>query len=90
MSTPAAAIGARYSRATSSTAGPLVCPRSANSTKRGHAATVSSTSWAAANASSYAWEVLVAWVQMTPIRLLRVTVIARRTAGRMTSTTGTE
>ncbi len=43
----------------------------------------------AANASSYAREVAVASVQMTPIEPLRVALTARRVAGTMTSTTGT-
>ena len=32
---------------------------------------------------------MVAWVPMTPIRPVRVVATARRTAGRITSTTGT-
>ena len=44
---------------------------------------------AAANASSYAIELAVARVQITPTRRLRVAAAARRAAGRITSTTGT-
>ena len=47
------------------------------------------TPCAAANASSYAPLVIVAIVPITPIRPVRVAATARRTAGRMTSTTGT-
>jgi hypothetical protein len=32
---------------------------------------------------------MVAWVPITPIRPVRVVATARRTAGRITSTTGT-
>ena len=49
-----------------------VAPRSTKSTNRGHAAAVTSTCAAAANASSYAPLVIVAVVPMTPIRPLRV------------------
>ena len=44
---------------------------------------------AAANASAYAPLVMVAVVPITPTRPLRVAATARRTAGRITSTTGT-
>jgi hypothetical protein len=44
---------------------------------------------AAANASSYAIDVAVACVQITPTRSLRVAATARLAAGRITSTTGT-
>ena len=44
---------------------------------------------AAAKASSYAWELAVASVQITPTRPDRVAATARRAAGKITSTTGT-
>ena len=44
---------------------------------------------AAAKASSYAPLVTVAMVPITPTRPVRVTATARRTAGRITSMTGT-
>ena len=65
-------------------------PRSTKSTNRGQATEVTVTSRAAAKASSYAPEAIVARVPMTPIRPLRVVATARRTAGRTTSTTGME
>ena len=89
MSTPAAATGSRYSCAAARTASLIVSPRSTNSTNRGQAWVTSETCGAAANASSYAIEVFVTGVQITPTRWLRVAAMARRTAGRITSTTGT-
>ena len=50
---------------------------------------VSSRCGAAANASRYAPEVMVASVPITPTFPFRVAATARRTAGWMTSTTGT-
>src|SRR6476620_1813529 len=50
---------------------------------------MTSVSRAAANASWYAPDAIVAAVPITPIRPLRVAVTARRTAGRITSMTGT-
>ncbi|SHV84897.1 Uncharacterised protein [Mycobacteroides abscessus subsp. abscessus] len=64
-------------------------PRSTKSTNRGHATAVISVSRAAANASWYAPEAMVASVPMTPILLLCVVCTARRTAGSTTSMTGT-
>ena len=64
-------------------------PASTKDTKRGQAAVCSSTCGAAANASSYACEVAVASVQITPTRPDRVAATARRAAGKITSTTGT-
>src|SRR5207248_6293004 len=64
-------------------------PRSTKSTNCGQATECTVTCGAAANASAYAPLVTVARVPMTPTCPLRVAATARRTAGRMTSTTGT-
>ena len=56
-------------------------PRSTNSTNCGHAALVTWTCGAAANASSYALLLIVARVPITPMCPLRVAATARRTAG---------
>ena len=88
MSIPATCSGARYSSATRNSSGPLVTPASTNSTNRGHASVNSSMPGAAANASSYALDLIVPWVPITPIRPFRVCRTAARTAGWMTSTTG--
>jgi hypothetical protein len=66
-----------------------VIPASTKETKRGQAEVVNLTWGATAKASSYAWEVAVASVQMTPTRPVRLADTARRAAGRITSTTGT-
>ena len=64
-------------------------PASTNSTKRGQGRLRTLRCGAAANASRYAPDWWVPSVEITPTRSLRVAATARRTAGRMTSTTGT-
>ena len=60
---------------------PEVSPRSTYSTNNGHATDVISSCGAAAKASRYAPESIVALVPITPIRPLLVADTARRTAG---------
>src|SRR5918993_336179 len=86
---PATHNGSRYVRAQARSSGPPVIPASTKPTKRGQATVCSFTCGAAAKASSYAWELAVASVQITPTRPDRVAATARRAAGKITSTTGT-
>ncbi|CAB4931040.1 unannotated protein [freshwater metagenome] len=60
---------------------PDVSPRSTNSTKSGHAIEVIFNWGAAAKASRYAADSMVAFVPITPIFPLRVAATARRAAG---------
>ena len=71
-------------------ASPEVSPRSTNSTKSGQAIDSIFNCGAAANASRYAFESIVARVPMTPTLPDRVAATARRTAGWITSITGIE
>ena len=81
MSTPAWRIGSRYSFATVRRSVPEVIPFSTNSTNCGQAALKISVSTAAANASSYALDEIVASVPITPTFLFLVDAIALLTAG---------
>ena len=81
VSTSDSIIGAKYSRATFVIASPEVSPRSTYSTKSGHAIEVICNCGAAAKASKYAFESMVALVPITPMRPVRVAATARRTAG---------
>ena len=88
VSTPASFNGSRYPSANAWIWRPEVIPRSTKGTNCGQAWATAVTPGLAAKRSWYAPEVTVAWVPIRPMRLFRVADTARRTAGRMTSTTG--